>query len=89
MSRMTRRLWGRELKEKDRITAGEKYQELEVRIRDLVDFPDSFYKEGVIETCCDYVERYIAGVLTEEQEKYFSKDILEDLVKEYIEEFAM
>ena len=55
----------------------------------MVDFPDSFYEEGVIETCCDYVERYIAGVLTEEQEKYFSKDILEDLVKEYIEEFAM
>ncbi len=40
---------------------------------DLVDFPDSFYEEGAIETYCDYVERYIAGVLTEEQKSTYRK----------------
>lgn len=63
-SHMIYELPGRELKKRDRIAAGEKYEQLEICLMNLVDWPECFFDDGL--TCCDFTERYITGTLTNE-----------------------
>ena len=81
ISYVTYELLGRELLKKDRRVAGEKYQQLEERLMDRINWPKSFYEDGL--THCDFVERYIAGALTEEQKNYLTEEELSVLAKEY------